>query len=50
MFEYIGCPVTYLKRIRFGNLTLDGLETGEYRSLTEKEIDQLHLLVLQENE
>ena len=50
MFEYIGCPVTYLKRIRFGNLTLDGLEIGEYRSLTEKEIDQLHLLVLQENE
>lgn len=50
MFEYINCPLTYLKRIRFGNLTLDGLETGEYRPLTEKEIEELKQLVSQEKE
>ena len=38
MFEKVGCTVTFLRRLRFGELTLDGLQTGEYRSLTEEEI------------
>lgn len=50
MFEYINCPLTYLQRIRFGNLTLDGLEIGDYRPLTEQEIEDLKQLVSREKE
>ncbi|MGM9619114.1 MAG: pseudouridine synthase [Oscillospiraceae bacterium] len=33
-----GCPVTYLKRVRMGNLTLDpALRPGDYRLLTPEE-------------
>lgn len=42
MFERIGCTVTFLKRIQFGPLTLDGLETGDYRSLTQEELEALY--------
>ncbi|WP_205946474.1 pseudouridine synthase [Floccifex porci] len=42
MFEKIGCTVTYLKRVQFGSLTLDGLESGQYRTLTEEEIKDLY--------
>ena len=39
MFETIGCKVTYLKRIRIGNITLDpNLKLGEYKEI---EIDNL---------
>lgn len=39
MFDSIGCPVTYLKRVSFGALTLDeNLQPGEYRALTDREI------------
>lgn len=38
MFEAVGMKVTYLKRISFGALRLDGLEKGEYRMLTEEEL------------
>ncbi len=41
MFNRVGCTVTYLKRISFGQLQLGDLETGEYRSLTEQEITEL---------
>ncbi len=41
MFEKVGCPVTFLKRVKFGPLTLDGLETGEFRELTEQEVNLL---------
>lgn len=41
MFEKIGCTVTYLKRMEFKNLNLDGLDVGQYRSLTEEEISNL---------
>ncbi|MBR3167487.1 MAG: rRNA pseudouridine synthase [Erysipelotrichaceae bacterium] len=41
MFEKVGCTVTCLRRLRFGELTLDGLQTGEFRSLTEEEIKTL---------
>lgn len=39
MFEHINCKVTYLKRIRIGNITLDpNLKLGEYKEI---EIDSL---------
>lgn len=42
MFEKIGGRVLYLKRISMGNLSLDNnLSPGEYRPLTEKELELL---------
>lgn len=41
MMEAIGHPVTFLKRIRFGPLTLRGLRLGEYRALTPAEVEKL---------
>lgn len=41
MFEKIGCPVTYLQRIRFGPLELGNLEIGMFRPLTDEEINTL---------
>lgn len=44
MFESVGHNVINLKRIRLGELTLEGLEVGEYRTLTKKEIKYLYSL------
>ena len=44
MFEIVGHPVINLKRIMLGELNLDGLEIGEYRPLTKKEINYLYSL------
>ena len=42
MFEAVGKEVLYLKRLSMGTLTLDEtLESGQYRPLTEKEIEDL---------
>lgn len=42
MFEAVGKTVTYLKRLEMGPLKLDEtLELGEYRELTEEELEQL---------
>ncbi len=42
MFESVGKKVTYLKRISMGNLKLDeDLELGDYRELTEEELESL---------
>ena len=42
MFEALDKKVTYLKRISFGGLKLDDkLEEGEYRELTESELEML---------
>lgn len=42
MMEAVGCKVIYLRRLRFGNLSLDSaLGEGEYRLLTEEEIQSL---------
>ncbi len=42
MFEAIGCHVEYLERLSMGALTLDpDLKKGEYRELTEEEIESL---------
>ena len=44
MFESIGYEVLKLKRERFAFLTLDGLKSGEYRSLSIKEVKKLYSL------
>lgn len=45
MYEKVGLKVTYLKRVSFGNLKLDPtLETGQWRYLTNKEIEKLQKL------
>lgn len=41
MFEKIGHPVTKLKREKYGFLTLDGLQSGEWRALKATEITRL---------
>ncbi|MGN1402659.1 MAG: pseudouridine synthase [Bacillus sp. (in: firmicutes)] len=42
MFEAVGKRVIYLKRLSMANLELDEtLEPGEYRELTEEEVEQL---------
>ena len=42
MFQAVGKRVVYLKRISMANLELDEtLELGEYRELTDEELDQL---------
>lgn len=43
MMKSIGATVTYLKRISIGELILDeNLELGEYRHLTNEELDKLN--------
>ena len=42
MFESIGYDVLKLKRERIAFLTLKGLSSGDYRSLTPKEVNQLY--------
>ena len=42
MFQAVGKPVLYLKRLSMGSLTLDGsLSLGQYRPLTKDEIAAL---------
>ena len=41
MFEKTGCTVTYLQRIEFGPLKLGDLPLGEFRALTQEELDAL---------
>ena len=41
MIAYIGCEVTYLRRENFAFLDLKDLQEGQYRSLTELEIEKL---------
>ena len=42
MFKAVGNEVLYLKRVKMGNLWLDdSLELGEYRELTEEELNSL---------
>lgn len=42
MFEAVGLLVDKLSRTRFGTLDLTGLQSGEARRLSKKEISQLH--------
>ncbi len=41
MFEAIGHPVIWLKRLAYGNLRLGNLALGKYRILTKKDLDLL---------
>lgn len=41
MFEAIGHKVVKLKRVRFGELAMEGLPRGKFRHLSEKEINEL---------
>jgi 23S rRNA pseudouridine2605 synthase len=41
MFEAVGHEVIKLKRVRFGNVTLDGLKKGDYRFLKPHELKLL---------
>lgn len=45
MFAAIGCDVKRLKRIKFANLTIDGLKVGNFRVLTSDEVSALKNLV-----
>ena len=42
MCETLGYQVQQLKRIRVMNVTVDGLEKGQYRELTEEEYAALY--------
>ena len=45
MLAQRGKPVIYLERVRMGNMTLDqGLSRGEFRFLTEEEVESLRNL------
>lgn len=44
MFETVGKTVAFLKRIKIGDLKLDGLSRGAYRYLTPKEVAYLNSL------
>lgn len=49
MFESVSMTVTFLKRIRMGNLDLDeSLELGEIRELTDEEVSKMAMLVSDE--
>lgn len=48
MFEAIGFEVEKLTRLRFGFLDVKKLKSGEYRSLTPKEVSQFYALSNQE--
>lgn len=45
LFETLGYPVLKLKREKYGFLTLNSLQPGEYRPLTRKEVHDLLQLV-----
>ncbi len=45
MCEYLGYNVLKLKRIRIMNIHLGGLEIGEWRELTSKEMNEINRLV-----
>jgi 23S rRNA pseudouridine2605 synthase len=46
MMQEIGFPVKKLKREKYGMLTLKGLQPGEYRSLTPKEVKQMRNMAM----
>jgi len=41
MMEAVGARVSRLKRVQFGNLTLDGVKVGSWRPLSGRELDGL---------
>ncbi|MDD3174057.1 MAG: pseudouridine synthase [Herbinix sp.] len=47
MCEYLGYRVTSLRRIRIMNMQLGRLKSGDFRNVTEKEIEELNRLIKQ---
>jgi 23S rRNA pseudouridine2604 synthase len=47
MCEYLGYKVVGLKRIRIMNILLGRLKTGDFRNVTEREIDEMNQLIKQ---
>jgi len=45
MCSYLGYEVKTLKRIRIMNIALGNIKVGDYRSFTEKELQELQLLI-----
>jgi 23S rRNA pseudouridine2604 synthase len=45
MCEYLDYEVTKLKRTRIMNVSLDGIKYGEWRELTQQEIDTMNTLI-----
>lgn len=45
MTEYLGYEVTQLERIRIMNITLQGIKSGQWRYLTQKEVREIQNLV-----
>ena len=45
MCEYLGYQVTKLKRTRIMNVSLQGLKYGDWRELTQQEIDTINSLI-----
>ena len=41
MFDKLNTKVTYLKRVKIGNLELGDLKLGQIRELTENDIEKL---------
>ncbi len=48
VFAQLGYPVTSLKRVRIGHLSLHGLKNGSWRFLTTDEVSKLRDLALEE--
>ena len=42
MFAAVGCEVKSLKRVKFADLTLQGVQRGKFRRLTESEVKTLY--------
>ena len=45
MFDAVGFPVMKLRRVSFGELTLDGLSLGAFRDLSEREVQNLYTML-----
>ena len=50
MCEYFGYKVTELKRVRVVNINLGHLQEGTFRNVTEKELEELKEIIINENE
>ena len=49
MFAAVGCEVKNLTRIKFAGLTLQGVECGKFRRLTQDEVKKLYALLNLDN-
>jgi 23S rRNA pseudouridine2604 synthase len=49
MCEYFGYRVVALKRVRFMNITVEGLKEGEYRDVTKQEKEEMMQLIAAHN-